>query len=169
MLLPIVKYPDPILQRPGEPVTEFNGELQALVDNMFETMYANNGGGLAAPQVGVSKRLAVVDMTQGKDPEGKIVLINPEIILREGRQVDEEGCLSFPGIFEKVERAYRVKVKTQDLKGEWHELEAEEWLARCFQHEIDHLDAQLFIFRISSLKRELALRKIRKLQRAGQW
>lgn len=169
MILPIVKYPDPILQKPTELVTEFNEELQTLVDNMFESMYHYQGIGLAAPQVGVSKRLAIVDLSLGKDPEQKIVLVNPEIIVSEGKQFEEEGCLSFPEIREKVTRAFHVRVKAQNTKGEWFEREAEELLSRCFQHEIDHLDGMLFIFRISSLKRDFALRKIRKLQRAGEW
>ncbi len=169
MILPIVKYPDPILQRPTEPVTEFNEELQTLVDNMFESMYHAQGIGLAAPQVGVSRRVTVIDLSLGKDPAEKIVLINPEIVFREGKQVEEEGCLSFPEIREKVSRALRVRVKAQNTKGEWFERDAEELLSRCFQHEIDHLDGILFIFRVSALKRDFALRKIRKMQRAGEW
>lgn len=169
MILPIVKYPDPILQRKAEPVTEFNQELQTLIDNMFETMYKAHGAGLAAPQVGVSKRLIVVDLTQDKDPAGKFVLINPEILVSEGKQLGDEGCLSFPNLFEKVERANHVRVRAQNAKGEWFEQDADELLARCFLHEIDHLEGELFIFRISSLKRSFALRKIRKLQQAGEW
>lgn len=169
MILPIVKYPDPILQQPTEPVTEFNKELQTLVENMFESMYHAQGIGLAAPQVGVSKRLTVVDLSLGKNPEERIVLINPEIVLKEGKQTEEEGCLSLPDIRDKVSRAFHVRVKAQDAKGNWFERDAEELLSRCFQHEIDHLDGILFIFRISSLKRDLALRKIRKMQRAGEW
>lgn len=169
MILPIVKYPDPVLQRKAELVTEFNEELQALVDNMFETMYKAHGAGLAAPQVGVSKRLVVVDLSQDQNPEERFVLINPEILLSDGKQVGDEGCLSFPNLFEKVERANHVRIRAQNAKGEWYEKDAEELLARCFQHEIDHLDGKLFIFRISSLKRDLALRKIKKLQRAGEW
>jgi peptide deformylase len=169
MILPIVKYPDPILQRPTELVTEFNEELQTLVDNMFESMYHAQGIGLAAPQIGVSKRITVIDLSLGKDPAEKIVLVNPEIILREGKQIEEEGCLSLPDIREKVSRASLVRVRAQDAKGEWFERDADELLGRCFQHEIDHLDGVLFIFRISALKRDLVLRKIRKLQRAGDW
>ncbi|MBX6359902.1 MAG: peptide deformylase [Acidobacterium ailaaui] len=169
MIRPIVKYPDPVLQRPTEPVTEFNNELRALVDDMFESMYAAQGIGLAAPQIGVPKRLTVIDLSLGKDPKEKIVLVNPEIIHKEGRQVEEEGCLSLPEIREKVSRAYKVRVRAQDLDGNWFELDGEELLARAFQHEIDHLDGILFIFRISALKRDLILRRIRKLQRAGEW
>jgi len=169
MLLTIVKYPDPVLQQPGEPVTEFDDKLRKFVADMFETMYAAQGIGLAAPQVGVSKRITVIDLSSAKDPKQKMVLINPEIIEREGKLYEEEGCLSFPEIREKVVRAAKVKIRAQDEYGTWFEAEGEELLSRCFQHEIDHLDGTLFIFRISSLKRDLALRKIRKMQRAGEW
>ena len=169
MILKIVKYPEPVLSRPGEPITEFNDELRKLVDDMFETSYAEQGIGLAAPQVNVSKRLAVIDLSLGKDPKDKLVLINPEIIASEGKQYEEEGCLSFPEIREKVSRAFKVRVRAQDAKGKWFEMDGTELLARCFQHEIDHVDGMLFIFRMSGLKREFALRKIRKLQRDGQW
>ncbi|HWA95834.1 MAG TPA: peptide deformylase [Terracidiphilus sp.] len=169
MILKIVKYPEPVLQQPGEPVTEFNDELRKFVADMFETMYAANGIGLAAPQVGVSKRVTVIDLSLGKNPEEKLVLINPEIIAREGKQYEEEGCLSFPEIREKVVRAFKVRIRAQDENGKWFEMEGEELLSRAFQHEIDHLDGMLFIFRISGLKRDMALRKIRKLQREGKW
>jgi peptide deformylase len=169
MILKIVKYPEPVLSQPGEPVTDFNGELKKLVDDMFETMYASQGIGLAAPQVAVGKRLTIIDLSQGKDPEQKLVLVNPEIIFRDGKQYEEEGCLSFPEIREKVQRAATVKVRAQDLKGKWFEMDGEELLSRAFQHEIDHLDGMLFIFRMSSLKRDLVLRKIRKMQREGTW
>ena len=169
MILKIVKYPEPVLSQPGEPVTEFDAELKKLADDMFETMYAAQGIGLAAPQVAVSKRVTVIDLTGGKDPEQKIVLVNPEVVFREGKQYEEEGCLSFPEIREKVQRAAQVKVRAQDLQGKWFELDGEELLARAFQHEIDHLDGTLFIFRMSALKRDLVLRKIRKMQREGTW
>jgi peptide deformylase len=169
MNLKIVKYPDPVLARPGEPVTEFNAELRQFVADMFETMYAGQGIGLAAPQVGVSKRLLVIDLSMGKDPKDKLVLINPEIIVSEGRQYEEEGCLSFPEIREKVVRAAKVRIRAQDEKGKWFEMDGDDLLARCFQHEIDHVDGMLFIFRMSALKRDLSLRKIRKMQRDGEW
>lgn len=169
MILPIVKYPEPVLQQPGEPVTEFDDMLRAFVADMFETMYAAQGIGLAAPQVNVSRRITVVDLSNGKDPQKKMVLINPEIIERSGKIYEEEGCLSFPEIREKVVRAAHVRVRAQDEYGKWFEAEGEELLSRCLQHEIDHLDGVLFIFRISGLKRDLALRKIRKMQRAGEW
>jgi peptide deformylase len=169
MILKIVKYPEPVLQQPGEPVTEFNAELRKLAADMFETMYAGEGAGLAAQQVGIAKRLAVIDLSGGKDPKQKLVLVNPEIISREGKLYEMEGCLSFPDIMEKVVRAAKVSVRAQDLDGKWFEMEGVDLLSRCFQHEIDHLDGMLFIFRMSTLKRDLVQRKIRKLQRAGEW
>ncbi len=169
MILKIVKYPEPVLQQPGEPVTEFDKDLRKLVADMFETMYAASGIGLAAPQVAVAKRVTVIDLSMGKDPEQKLVLINPEIILQEGKQYEEEGCLSFPEIREKVQRAFKVRIRAQDENGKWFEMDGEELLSRAFQHEIDHLDGKLFIFRMSALKRDLALRKIRKMQREGEW
>jgi len=158
-----------VLSQPGEPVTEFNDELRKLVADMFETTYANQGVGLAAPQVGVSKRLTTIDLSMGKEPGKKLVLINPEIIFREGKLYEEEGCLSFPDIREKVVRAAKVRIRAQDQQGKWFEMDGEELLSRCIQHEIDHLDGMLFIFRMSALKRDLNLRKIRKMQRAGEW
>jgi peptide deformylase len=169
MLRAIVKYPDPVLERLTEPVTEFDDELSKLVDDMFESMYAAKGIGLAAPQIGLSKRLTVIDLSFKERPEDKIVLVNPEIVFREGKQYEEEGCLSLPEIREKVSRAAKVRVRAQNLKGEWFELEGEELLARAFQHEIDHLDGILFFRRVSALKRDLILRQIRKLQKAGEW
>jgi peptide deformylase len=165
----ILEYPDPRLRTRAQPVTKFDAELGRLVDDMFETMYASQGIGLAAPQVAVSKRVTVVDLSQGKDPAQKLVLVNPEVIFREGKQYEEEGCLSFPEIREKVQRASKVRIRAQDLKGKWFEMDGEELLSRAFQHEIDHLDGMLFIFRMSSLKRDLVLRKIRKMQREGTW
>jgi peptide deformylase len=169
MILKVVKYPEPVLSQPGEPVTEFNAELRKLVADMFETTYASEGVGLAAPQVGVPKRLAVIDLSMGKEPKDKLVVINPEIISREGKVYEMEGCLSFPGITEKVVRAAKVRIRAQDEYGKWFEMEGLDLLARCFQHEIDHVDGMLFIFRMSALKRDLVQRKIRKLQRDGEW
>ena len=169
MILKIVKYPDPVLQQPGEPVTEFDAELHKFIADMFETMYASQGIGLAAQQVGVAKRITVIDLTGGKDPAQKLVLINPEITFREGKQYEEEGCLSFPEIREKISRAAKVRIRAQDQDGKWFEMDGEELLSRAFQHEIDHLDGMLFIFRMSALKRDLTLRKIRKMQREGTW
>jgi peptide deformylase len=169
MILTILKYPDPILLQPGEPVTEFNAELRKLVADLFETTYANQGIGLAAPQVGVSKRVTVIDVSMGKDPKDKLVLINPEIIFSEGKLYEEEGCLSFPDIREKVVRAAKVRIRAQDERGKWFEIDGDDLLARAMQHEIDHLDGVLFLFRMSALKRSLNLRKIRKMQADGEW
>jgi peptide deformylase len=169
MILTIVKYPDPVLARPAEPVTEFNAELRKFVADMFETMYDGQGVGLAAPQVGVLKRLLVIDLSVGKEPADKLVLINPEIIFTEGRLYEEEGCLSFPDIREKVVRHSKVRIRAQDEHGKWFEMDGEDVLSRCFQHEIDHVDGVQFIYRMSALKRDLVQRKIRKLMREGKW
>lgn len=170
MLYKVVKYGDPVLEAPAEPVADFGSqELLQLVEDMFETMYANKGIGLAAPQIGISKRLAVVDTSAGEDPEMRRVLINPEITFREGRAIDEEGCLSIPGFRENVARAQAIVVKGQDVYGNDVEIPAEDLMARAFQHEIDHLDGILFLRHISPLKRDLIKRKIRKLVQAGEW
>ncbi len=169
MIYPIVKYPDPVLQKPAEPITTFDANLRQLVDDMFASMYDAQGIGLAAPQIGISQRLTVIDLSFQKDPKQKIVLINPEIVEKKGKQVEEEGCLSLPEIRDRVVRAAQVKVRALDAHGKPVEVDGEELLARALQHEIDHLDGILFIFRLSRLKRDLQLRKIRKLQKAGDW
>jgi peptide deformylase len=169
MVYPIVKYPDPVLQRPTALVTEFDDDLRQLVDDMFVSMYASEGIGLAAPQIGLSKRLTVIDLSFQKRPEDKIVLVNPQIIEATGKQHEEEGCLSLPEIRDRVVRAAHVKVRAQDVHGKSFEIEGDGLLSRAIQHEIDHLDGILFIFRISRLKRDLQLRKIRKMIRAGEW
>ena len=169
MIREIVKYPDAILQRPTEKVAEFDEELRTLAADMFESMYKAAGIGLAAPQIGVGKRITVIDLSNKQNPEDKIVLVNPEITHSEGRQVEEEGCLSLPDIRDKVSRAAKVTVRAQNLEGEWFEMEGTELLARAFQHEIDHLDGILFPWRLSALKRDLILRRIRKLQKTGEW
>ncbi|HEX4156098.1 MAG TPA: peptide deformylase [Acidobacteriaceae bacterium] len=165
----IVKYPDPVLATVGERVTEFTEELAEFVEDMWASMYVAHGIGLAAPQVGVSKRITVIDVSFKDKPEERVVLINPEIVESEGKQYEEEGCLSLPEIRDKVRRAARVKVRAQNVKGEWFEVEGTELLSRAMQHEIDHLNGILFIDRLSALKRDLAKRKIRKLQKSGQW
>jgi len=165
----VVKYPDPVLARPGESVMVFDGALKTLIAEMFESMYVAQGIGLAAPQISISKRITVIDTSFKKNPKDKLVLINPEVIDKRGKQVEEEGCLSLPDIREKVQRAAWVKVKAQNEHGKWFEVEGEELLARALLHEIDHLDGVLFIDRISRLKRELVLRRIRKLQKNGEW
>src|ERR1700712_3610631 len=149
----VVKYPDPVLSKPAETVTDFNADIAQLVDEMFDSMYAAQGIGLAAPQINISKRITVIDVSFKKNPEDKIVLINPEIIDRTGKTVEEEGCLSLPEIREKVTRAEWVKVRAQDATGKTFEIEGTELLGRCIQHEIDHLDGILFIERLSRLKR----------------
>ena len=165
----IVKWPAPILEVTGDPVTHFDDDLKKLVDDMFETMYAAPGVGLAAVQVGVSKRLFVMDCSGGKDPDQRVVLINPEVLAVEGNQNGEEGCLSFPGIFTPVERSLRAVLRAQDLKGEEFEIDGMELTARCMLHETDHCDGIVFLDKMSSIKRELVKRKIRKLQKTGKW
>ncbi len=169
MIYTILKYPEPVLSKKTETVTDFGDETRRLVDDMFESMYAAQGIGLAAPQIGISRRITVIDLSFQKTPEEKIALINPEIVHREGKQLEEEGCLSFPDIRAKVQRAAIVKVRAQNVAGEWFEMEGAELLSRAFQHEIDHLEGVLFIDRISKLKRDLLLHKIRKLIKAGEW
>src|ERR1700722_1272051 len=165
----VLKYPDPVLAKAGEKVTDFGPETAQLVEEMFDSMYAAQGIGLAAPQIGISKQITVIDTSFKERPEEKLVLINPEVIERSGKQNEEEGCLSLPDIREKVQRAAWVKVRAQDVNGEWFEIEGEELLARAFQHEIDHLDGVLFIDRLSRLKRDLVIRKIKKQIKNGEW
>ena len=170
MIYKIVKYPDPILERPGEDVTEFDTpELHQLIADMFETMYKAKGVGLAAPQVGLSRRLTVIDCAAGEGEPQQIVLINPKIIAKEGKQIGEEGCLSIPGFREEVKRAKKATVRAQDAKGEFFEITGEDLLARAFQHEIDHLHGKLFLSHLSALKRDLIKRKIKKLIKEGEW
>lgn len=168
-VLEIVKWPNPVLDTPGEHITEFDDRLKQLVSDMFETMYAAPGVGLAAVQVGISKRLFVMDCSGGKDPSQRIALINPEVLRVEGVQNGDEGCLSFPGIFTPVERSLRAVVRAQDLNGEYFEVDGMELTARCMLHETDHCDGIVFLDKMSPLKRELVKRKIRKLQKVGQW
>jgi peptide deformylase len=165
----VVKWPDPVLAKPGAAVTVFDAKLKKLTEEMFDSMYAAQGIGLAAPQIAISQRITVIDVSFKKNPEEKIVLINPEIVERTGKQVEEEGCLSLPEIREKVSRAEWVKVKAQDVTGKWFEIEGTELLARAMQHEIDHLDGVLFIDRLSRLKRDLVIRRIKKLIKNGEW
>ena len=169
MILEIKKYGEPVLTMKAEPVTEFGSELRELVDNMFETMYAAPGVGLAAPQVGVSKRLFVMDCSSRSEDADRRVLINPEILVKEGSEKGDEGCLSFPGIFFEVERAARVVVRAQDVDGNHFEMDLTGLPSRCVQHEGDHLDGVLFIQHLGALRRDLIKRKIRKRQKAGDW
>ena len=169
MIYPIVKYGDSVLETPSTAVKVFDGDLEKLVADMFESMYTAHGVGLAAPQIGISKRLAVIDVTFKEDPEAKLVLVNPEIIHTEGRQSQNEGCLSIPEFREPVTRPRKVTVRAQDLHGNWFEKTGEDLLARAFLHETDHLDGKLYISHLSALKRDLMKRKIRKLMKAGEW
>jgi len=168
-IYPIVKYGDPILEKPGAPVKKFDAELEELAEDMFASMYAAQGVGLAAPQIGKSLRLAVVDVTGGKNPEAKIVLANPEVIHAEGEVREEEGCLSIPGFRGYVMRPQFVTIKAQNAKGEEFEIRGENLLARAFCHEIDHLNGILFLQHLSMLKRDLIRRKIKKLRKQGEW
>ena len=170
MIYPIVKYGNPVLEQKAADVGEFDtAELNQLVQDMFESMYAAKGVGLAAPQIGISKRIAVIDTSVGEDAGHKLVLINPEIIGTEGSQTGEEGCLSIPTFREPVTRAKKVTVRAFDEKGKPWEMTGEDLLARAFLHETDHLNGRLYISHISALKRDLIRRKIRKLQKANEW
>ncbi len=169
MIYPIVKFGSSVLEKPAEKVTAFDEELKNLVEDMFESMYAARGVGLAAPQIGISRRIAVVDITFKEDPHARIVLINPEIIHKTGRHSQSEGCLSIPDFRENVSRAKEVTIRAQDLNGNVFEKTGDDLLARAFQHETDHLNGKLYISHISALKRDLIRRKIRKLVRAGEW
>lgn len=169
MLLPIIKYGQPVLREPAAPVTELTGEIHQLIENMFETMYAAPGVGLAAPQVGVSLRVFVIDVSLGRDPNGMIALVNPEFVTREGVQLEDEGCLSLPGFSATVARPERVHVRGIDRTGKPREYEGKELLARAFQHEMDHLDGKVFVDRLRGIKRQMILRKIHKLDRGGKW
>lgn len=169
MLRPIVRYGQPGLVQPAEPVTVFDAELDRLIDDMIETMYAAPGIGLAAPQIGVAKRLCVVDLSSGKVGGDLLVLINPEFVQRDGMQLEDEGCLSVPGFNATVARPAKAVVRALDRKGQSRVIEATGLLARAFQHEIDHLDGKLFLDRLRGLKRDMIVRRIRKLQRDGKW
>ncbi len=170
-LLQIRHYPDPVLLSVGKPLgeEEFNSDLRSVVNDMFETMEHAGGVGLAAPQVGISKRLFVMDVPEDEGERQRHVLINPEIIHVEGEQTGDEGCLSFPGLFQVVKRQMRVIARAMDLDGNEFELDVEDLAARCILHETDHCDGIVFLDRMSVLKRELAKRKIRALQKTGKW
>lgn len=170
MIYDIVKYGHPVLETRADEISQFGTEeLERLIADMFESMYAAKGVGLAAPQIGIGKRIAVIDISAGQDPDSRLVLINPEIIHTEGRQRDEEGCLSLPGFREPVTRPKRVTVRAQDLSGKRFEITGEDLLARALCHETDHLNGKLYLSHISALKRDLIRRKVRKLTKAGEW
>lgn len=169
MIYPIVKYGNPVLSKVAEPVTAFDAELEKLVADMFETMYAAHGVGLAAPQIGISKQLCVIDTTVTDKPGVKLVLANPVVVSTDGRLVSEEGCLSLPDFRADTARPLRATVRAQDVHGQEFTLSGEGLLARAFCHEIDHLNGTLFIQHLSSLKRESIKRKVGKLVKAGEW
>ena len=169
-LLNIVRYPEPVLLTVGKPVGEqdFQPDLQCTVDAMFETMYRAGGVGLAAPQIGISKRFFVMDVPR-EGESNKLAFINPEIVRVEGEQIGDEGCLSFPGLYQVVKREMRVIVRAEDVKGEHFEMDLEDLAARCVLHETDHCDGIVFLDRMTTLKREMAKRKIKRLQKTGKW
>ena len=169
MIYPITKYGAAVLESQTTSVEKFDDDLAKLCEDMFESMYAAQGVGLAATQIGLSKHLAVIDVSLGKNPEARLVLANPEIISVEGDQREEEGCLSLPGFRGNVLRPAYVTVRAQDVKGEFYEMRGEGLLARAFCHEIDHLNGILFIQHLSMLKRDLIKRRIRKLKKIGDW
>ena len=169
MLRPILRYGERPLHAPAAPVARFDDQLQRLIDDMIETMYAAPGIGLAAPQVGVSLRVFVVDLSVGRDRVQLITLVNPEFVQRDGTQLEEEGCLSVPGFNATVLRPSRVVIKGFDREENPQTLEGTGLLARAFQHEMDHLDGRLFVDRLRGIKRDVIVRKIQKLQRTGKW
>lgn len=168
-LLKIVRYPEQVLLTVGKPVEKFDKGLKTLVADMFETMYEAKGIGLAAPQIAVSQRLFVMDCSSGEDEAQKLAMVNPEIVHLEGSQEGEEGCLSFPGIFQKIERNQRTIVRYQDIDGDYQEFDGTDLTARCILHETDHCDGIVFLDRMTILKREMAKRKIKRLQKMGKW
>ncbi len=169
MVYPITKFPAKILDKVTPPVKHFDEKLATLVDDMFVSMYKAHGVGLAAPQIGISLHLAVVDLSVGEDAAQKIVLCNPVIIETSGRQHQEEGCLSIPGFRAPVTRPMKATVRAQDLKGKFFEMTGEELLARAFCHETDHLNGRLFISHLSVLRRDMIKRKVKKLIKDGEW
>jgi peptide deformylase len=168
-MLDIVLYPEDILRKKTEDIEEITPDIIELTERMFDTMYRNDGVGLAAPQVGYSLNLAVIDLSVGVDPSQKLVIINPEIIETEGIQSEEEGCLSFPGILARVDRPVKIKVRAMNLNGETFEVEGDQLLARAFAHEIDHLKGILFIDHLKGLEKNMILKKIKKLQKENLW
>jgi len=169
MIYPIVKYGQEVLNRVAEPVSAFDDDLRKLVADMFDTMYAAHGVGLAAPQIGISKRVCVIDVSGGADPDGRLVLVNPVLVSSEGRRSVEEGCLSLPDFRAETPRPLRATVRAQDLAGKEITVSGEDLLARALCHEIDHLNGVLFIQHLSMLKRDSIKRRIRKLMKAGAW
>jgi peptide deformylase len=169
MIRPLLRHGAPVLHRPADPVASVTPEIQTVIDDLVQTMYAAPGIGLAAPQIGVPLRIFVVDVTAGRSTGELIVMVNPEFVEREGMQVEDEGCLSVPGFNASVVRPARTVVKGLDRQGVERTVEATGLLARAFQHEIDHLDGTLFIDRLRGIKRDLIVRRIQKLKRSGKW
>lgn len=169
MIRPIVKFGDPVLQSRASDVPIIDSDLQTLIDDMIETMYAAPGIGLAAPQIGVPLRVFVVDLSVGRKADDLIVMVNPQFVEREGMQLEEEGCLSVPGFNATVVRPTRAILQGLDRGGEPCRIEGTGLLARAFQHEMDHLDGTLFVDRLRGIKRDLIVRKIRKMMKAGTW
>jgi peptide deformylase len=169
MIRPIVKYGEGVLQHPARDVDNVDGGIQTLIDDMIETMYAAPGIGLAAPQIGVPLRVFVVDLSVGRDATALITMVNPVFLERDGLQLEEEGCLSVPGFNATVPRPARAVVSGLDRLGRPQQLEGTGLLARAFQHEMDHLDGKLFLDRLRGIKRDVIVRKIRKLAKAGKW
>jgi len=169
LIRPILKYGDSLLHERARSVDQITPDVERLIDDMIETMYAAPGIGLAAPQVGERLRVFVVDTSVGRDPNGLLVMINPEVIERDGIQLEEEGCLSVPGFNATVVRPERIVIKAQDRHGDVFQREGTELLARAFQHELDHLDGMLFVEHLRGVKRDMIVRKIRKLTRSGKW
>jgi peptide deformylase len=169
VIRPILRYGDQILHEPAQPVEALTPEVDRIVADMIDTMYAAPGIGLAATQVGIPLRICVIDLSIGRDPKGLIVMINPELVERDGMQLEEEGCLSLPGFNATVVRPSRVVVKALDRSGTPFQMEGKDLLARAFQHEIDHLDGKLFVDHLRGIKRDIIVRKIRKLSRSGKW
>jgi len=169
MIRPLIRYGDSVLHHPAAPVVEVTPEIDRLVTDMVETMYAAPGIGLAAPQIGVPLRIFVIDLSLGRDPNELIVMINPEFVERDGMQIEEEGCLSVPGFNATVVRPQRAVVKGLDRHGQPQQIEGTDLLARAFQHEMDHLNGMLFVDRLRGIKRDMIVRKIRKLSKAGKW
>lgn len=169
MIRPIIRYGADTLHRPASTVDALTAEIQQLIDDMIQTMYAAPGVGLAAPQVGVGLRIFVADVSIGRDPNGLIVFVNPAFVERDGMQLEDEGCLSVPGFDATVARPARAVVTGLNRHGEPQTIEGTGLLARCFQHEMDHLDGTLFVDRLRGLQKDLIVRKIKKLSRAGKW
>jgi peptide deformylase len=169
MIYPVVKFGQPVLDAPSEPVTAFDGVLEKLVADMFETMYAARGVGLAAPQIGIGKQLCVIDISSGENPADRLVLANPKILSTDGKQTDEEGCLSLPTFRAATTRPMSASVRAQDVQGKEITLSGEGLLARAFCHEIDHLNGVLFIQHLSMLKRDSIKRRVKRMVKAGEW